>query len=128
MGSFYTSLLANLLPAGVGAAVSQAECPKLYIPNSGIDFEQRGLSVADAVALLLSILRRDAGSQTDPARLLHAVLVDSAHGSYPDGIDAEGVQAQGVVLRDLPLVQPDNVQRHIPELVAQAILSVLAQP
>jgi CofD-related protein of GAK system len=126
MGSFYTSLLANLLPAGVGAVVSKAECPKLYIPNSGIDPEQQGLSVADGVALLLKTLRRDAGPRTEAARLLHAVLVDSAHGCYPGGIDAEGVRAQGVALRDLPLVQADNVQRHIPELAARAILSVTA--
>ena len=126
MGSFYTSLLANLLPAGVGEAVSRADCPKLYIPNSGIDPEQRGLSVADSVALLLGILRRDAGPQTAPSRLLHAVLIDSAHGSYPDGIDAEGIQAQGVALRDIPMVQPDNAQRHIPERTARAILSAMA--
>jgi 2-phospho-L-lactate transferase/gluconeogenesis factor (CofD/UPF0052 family) len=124
MGSFYTSLLANLLPAGVGAAISRAECPTLYIPNTGVDPEQRGLSVADAVALLLNTLRRDAGSHADPARLLHVVLVDSARGSYPAGIDAEGVTAQGVALRDMPLVQPDNVQRHIPELTARAIVSI----
>jgi len=126
MGSFYTSLLANLLPVGVGAAVSKAECPKLYIPNTGIDPEQQGLSVADRVALLLKTLRRDAGPRTETARLLHAVLVDSVHGSYPGGIDAEGVTAQGVELRDFPLVQPDNVQRHIPELATQAILSAMA--
>ena len=126
MGSFYTSLLANMLPAGVGAAVREAECPKLYIPNSGIDPEQRGLSVADSVALLLKTLRRDAGSQTPAARLLHVVLVDSAHGSYPDGIDAEGVRSQGIALRDIPLVQTDNVQRHIPELATRAILSSMA--
>ncbi|MCL1984835.1 MAG: GAK system CofD-like protein, partial [Betaproteobacteria bacterium] len=69
----------------------------------------------------------DAGLQTDPARLLHAVLVDSAHGSYPDGIDAEGIRAQGIALRDLPLVQPGNVQRHIPVLVTQAVLSAAVQ-
>jgi CofD-related protein of GAK system len=126
MGSFYTSLLANMLPVGVGVAVSKAECPKVYIPNSGIDPEQRGLSVADGVALLLKTLRRDAGSRTEAARLLHVVLVDSARGSYPDGIDAEGVTAQGVAIRDIPLVQPDNVQRHIPELTARAILSAMA--
>ena len=126
MGSFYTSLLANMLPVGVGTAVSKAECPKLYIPNSGIDPEQQGLSVADSVALLLSTLRRDAGTQTETARLLNAVLVDSAHGSYPSGIDAEGIRAQGVTLHDLPLVQADNVQRHIPALATRAILSAMA--
>jgi len=125
MGSFYTSLLANILPEGVGEAISKAECPKLYIPNSGIDPEQQGLSVADSVALLLRTLRRDAGLRTDPGRLLHAVLIDSARGSYPNGIDAEGIKAQGVAIRDIPLVQTDNVQRHVPELAARAILSAM---
>ncbi|MFP5259225.1 MAG: GAK system CofD-like protein, partial [Acidobacteriota bacterium] len=32
-GSFYSSLLANLLPQGVGDAVAHARCPKIYIPN-----------------------------------------------------------------------------------------------
>jgi len=125
MGSFYSSLLANLLPAGVGESVSKSECPKLYIPNSGTDPEQQGLSVADSVALLLRTLRRDAGLQTDAARLLNTVLIDSTRGNYPNGIDAEGIRVQGVAIRDMPLVQSDNVQRHVPELAAQAILSAM---
>ncbi|MDR0466097.1 MAG: GAK system CofD-like protein [Deltaproteobacteria bacterium] len=125
MGSFYTSLLANLLPLGVGEAVCKAECPKLYIPNSGVDPEQRGLSVADSVALLLNALRRDAGPHTESARLLHVVLVDGAHGRYPGGIDAEGITAQGVAIRDIPLVRPDNPQRHDPELTTRAILAAM---
>ena len=39
MGSFYTSVLSNLLPDGVGRAVAAARCPKIYIPNSGRDTE-----------------------------------------------------------------------------------------
>ena len=43
MGSFYTSVLSNLLPDGVGRAVAAARCPKIYIPNSGKDTEAQGL-------------------------------------------------------------------------------------
>lgn len=128
MGSFYSSVLANLLPAGVGAAAAAAECPKVYIPNSGVDPEQQGLSIADAVAVLLRTLRRDAGSGAAADRLLHEVLFDSAHGFYPHGIDLEGIAAQGVRARDLPLVRPDAPGRHIPEAVARALLTLARHP
>jgi len=40
MGSFYSSRIANLLPRGVGQAVAENDCPKVYIPNTGVDPEQ----------------------------------------------------------------------------------------
>lgn len=121
MGSFYTSVLANLLPEGVGRAVAASMCPKLYIPNSGEDPEQRGMSVAQGVAVLLRTLRQDAGHV--PARqLLQKVLVDSQRGVYVGGIDAEGIAAQGVELCEQPLVYADDPMRHDPELTAAALL------
>ena len=53
MGSFYTSVLSNLLPDGVGRAVAAARCPKIYIPNSGRDTEAQGLSLTAQVDMLL---------------------------------------------------------------------------
>lgn len=121
MGSFYTSVLANLLPEGVGRAVSASACPKLYIPNSGEDPEQRGMSVAEGVAVLLRTLRQDAGEV--PARqLLQKVLVDSQRGVYAGGIDAEGIAAQGVDLCDQPLVYAEDPMLHDPALTAAAVL------
>lgn len=123
MGSFYTSVLANLLPRGVGAAVAEARCPKLYISNTGNDPEQTGLSVAGTVRVLLDALRADAGDL--PARrLLGAVLVDARHGRYPQGIDAEGVAAMGVRVLDLPVVRPDDPARHDPEMTTEALLGL----
>ena len=46
MGSFYTSVLANLLPQNVGRAVAAVQCPKIFIPNTGTDAELHGLTVA----------------------------------------------------------------------------------
>lgn len=121
MGSFYTSVLANLLPEGVGRAVAAAGCPKLYVPNSGEDPEQRGMSVAQAVAILLRTLRQDAGD-VPAQRLLQKVLVDVRHGVYVGGIDAEGIAAQGVELCDQPMVYAEDPLRHDPELTAAAVL------
>ena len=121
MGSFYTSVLANLLPVGTGRAVVSARCPKFYIPNTGKDPEQAHLSVADAVAVLLQTLRADAGD-VPVNRLLHTVLVDTARGSYPRGIDADGIRAQGVALRDTPLVS--DPEHHDAGLTARAVLDL----
>ena len=121
MGRFYTSVMANLLPEGVGQAVAEAVCSKVYIPNSGLDPEQGKLSVADRVRALLENLRRDAGELPAP-RLLQTVLLDSVHGVYTGGIDAEGIRAQGVTIRDCPLVEEREPRRHDAELTARALL------
>lgn len=120
MGSFYTSVLANLLPAGVGRAVADALCPKVFIPNSGYDPEQGELSVARRVEILLDTLRADAGDVPAQA-LLDRVLVDCRHGQYSGGIDIDGILAQGIAVEDIPFVDPDDPCRHIPEMVAAAL-------
>src|SRR5499426_459419 len=80
IGSFYTSLVACLLPAGIGDAVAEAGCPKVYVPNCGVDPEQIGLAPADAVERLVAYLRRSGGAEAPIDRLLHFVVVDSERG------------------------------------------------
>ena len=53
VGSFFSSVMANLLPVGVSCAVREAACPKVFIPNLGTDPELFGLTVQDQVAYLL---------------------------------------------------------------------------
>lgn len=136
MGSFYTSVLSNLLPQGVGRAVAAVPCPKVYVPNTGTDPEQLGLSVADCVAVLLAALRRDAGADVPADRLLQTVVVDTRNGVYPGGIDREGLRAQGVAVLDAPVARalPDGgahaaavAGRHDAEAVADLLLR-LARP
>src|SRR5690606_2742511 len=88
MGSFYTSILANLLPLGVAQAIVEANCPKLYIPNTGRDPEQVGMNVEHAVERLLSVLQSALSAPVPQARLLTHVLVDSANGRYEHQLDA----------------------------------------
>jgi len=78
MGSFYTSVIANLLPEGIGAAVASTDCPKVYVPNYGTpaDPEQVGMGLADSVAALVDFVRRDAGARTSVDRILDMVLLD----------------------------------------------------
>lgn len=125
MGSFYTSVLANLLPTGVGRAVAEARCPKFYIPNTGPDPEQAYLSVAASVRALLTTLRADAGD-VPAERLLGDVLVDMRNGQYPCGVDTEGIEAMGVRVRDMPLIRAEQTQLsvHDPDLTAAAIMDM----
>ena len=122
MGSFYSSILANLLPRGVGRAIAQARCPKLYIPNMAHDPEMVGMSLADSVARLLEAVRRDAGEDTPTERILNLVLLDSTHGTYEMGLDLSRVKELGVEVVDLPLVQTEG---DWPLIDAQRLVEVL---
>lgn len=52
MGSFFTSVVASLLPDGIGEAVAASTAPKVYLPNPGIDPEERGWSLEERVRTL----------------------------------------------------------------------------
>lgn len=103
MGSFHSSVLANLLPRGVGQAVAQAACPKVYVPSTGEDPECLGLSVADQVERLAGTLMTDAPGIA-LCDVLHFVLVDTAHGRYPGGLDLARIRNLGVEVIDCPLI------------------------
>ena len=127
MGSFYTSVLANLLPQGVGRTVAEARCPKIFIPNSGGDAELFGLGIAGQAAMILRHLREDA-PEAATGGLLHYVLADSRHGRYEGGLGPEvrrAVEDMGVRLMDRPLVYENDPQHHDPELTARALLELL---
>lgn len=103
MGSFHSSVLANLLPRGVGQAVAGAACSKIYVPSTGEDPECLGLSVADQVERLGQVLMADAPG-IRLSDVLHFVLVDTAHGLYPGGLDLARIRNLGVEVIDCPLI------------------------
>ncbi len=105
MGSFYSSVAANLLPGGVGAAVARAPCPKVFVPNTGEDPELFGHTLLMQVERLLALLRRDA-PEASASALVPFVLADSRRGRYPGGVPAEELRRLGVTVLDCPLVSP----------------------
>lgn len=96
MGSFYSSLIANLLPHGVGQAIAENDCPKIYIPNTGVDPEQYGMSLSDNVEVLLRYLRQGAHASIPTHKLLNFVLLDSRDSRYQQKLDISTIQAQGI--------------------------------
>lgn len=126
MGSFYTSLIANLLPRGVGKAIDKAQCYKVYIPSAGVDPETQGLSVADQVERLLWYLRQDAGENTPTGNLLTHVFYDSEV-EYSGGVEAERILNLGVELVDMDLLYPNYSTTHYePYLFLHALADLLA--
>ncbi|WP_291318914.1 GAK system CofD-like protein [Desulfonatronospira sp.] len=108
MGSFYSSLVANLLPRGAGTAIAQNDCPKVYIPNTGHDPEETGTSLKQRVETLLYYLHQSGGNKHQDSQLLNFVLLDKDHGLYKGGVDVSGIEGLGVKVIEAQLVDPEN--------------------
>lgn len=123
IGSFYSSVLASLLPRGVGAAIAAVECPRIYVPNTGADPEQLGMSIGDAVERLVARVRADAGD-VPVDRILNAVLVDTQSASYATRLDLDRVRAMGIQVADLPLVEALRPDRVDPQKLSEVLVSL----
>ncbi len=122
MGSFYSSLIAALLPRGIGPAIAANQVPKIYIPNPNYDPEQVNLSVVDQVRILLRTLRREGPIMTTD--LLNYVLIDSERGLYPGQCDLEQLQEMGLEIIDAPLISQDSSPYIDPQLLVTTLLSL----
>lgn len=123
-GSFYTSLIANLLPTGVGSAIAANACPKVYIPNLGNDPEQIGMSMDSCIIELLRYLRKDAGKDVDASRLLNFVMLDNRNKNYPDTVSTHLLEENRIQLIETKLVSKHSAPYYDPELLATALMSL----
>lgn len=104
MGSFYTSLVANVLPKGVGEAIKKNPCPKVFIPNTDHDPEMFGLSLVEQVERLIGYLKADAPRSIATEDVLNFVLLDTRGGCYSGRVSKQKLQDLGVEVIDCPLV------------------------
>ncbi|VVS91911.1 lppg:fo 2-phospho-l-lactate transferase cofd/upf0052 [Desulfoluna spongiiphila] len=102
IGSFFTSVVANILPWGVGKAVAANPCPKVFVPNPFDDPELLGYSVEDQVATLMAYLGASGAPEGRDA--LQYVLVDTGKGTYPGGLNPDAIEAMGARVIDVPLI------------------------
>jgi CofD-related protein of GAK system len=123
-GSFFTSVLANLLPRGAGRAIAASAAPKVYVPSLGTDPEQHGISLTDSVERLLAVLGQDCEPPVPVSQLLNYVLIDSRNGHYNGGIDVPALQALGVQVLDLRLVSAQSAPLADAQLLSEALLSL----
>jgi CofD-related protein of GAK system len=117
IGSFYSSVVANLLPDGVAGAVAEASCPKVFVPNPGHDPELAGHTVVDQVDVLLRTLHVEGMNSLG----LDAILVDR-QGMYEGGLDIPALEGRGVRVVEMELLDEDGML-FSPALLSQALFA-----
>jgi CofD-related protein of GAK system len=123
-GSYYSSLIANLLPAGVSAAIADVDCPKVYIPNLGRDPEQFGMTLEQCVIKLLEYLRGGAPKNCGDKNLLNFILLDSHNGDYPSSFPLSKIENRGIMVIDTRLITKRSSPHYDPERLVHALLSL----
>lgn len=121
MGSFYSSIIANVLPSGVGLAAAANHCPKVFIPNTTTDPECYGMTLGDQVETLLKYLRADAPDEIDARDALDFVLLDEDGSRYQGGVNEKRIKALGAEPVRYPLVTTGSA----PFIDAQRLAAVL---
>lgn len=124
LGSFYSSVVANLLPEGVGSAIKSNGCPKIFTPNTGNDPELKGHSLTDQINKLLYYLRKDDVKNIAIGDVLNFILVDSVNGIYPGGVDKNEINKLGIQVIDCELISEESAPYLDPELLSKALLSL----
>ena len=125
VGSFYTSLLASLLPGGIGQAVAANPCPKVFVPGTAPDGEVLAGGVAQRAAELMAALGGRDGPIRPEGRVLDYVLLDRGWSDYPGGLDRRALEEMGLRIIEADLVTPDSAPLTDGRLLAEALLSLV---
>jgi len=127
-GSYYSSLIANLLPGGIASSIAGNTCAKVYVPNLGQDPEQIGMSLDNTVITLLKYLHAGASRREDSDYLntdfLNFVLYDSKRGHYASSISSGLMDELGISVIDTKLISRKSAPYYDPELLVAALLSL----
>jgi CofD-related protein of GAK system len=124
MGSFFSSVLANLLPRETGRTIKENRCPKVFIPNTGHDPELIGHDLVSQVEVLLRVLRKDDPLHVTVRDVLHYVILDTRDDRYEGGVDEERLRNLGVGVLRFPLVSAATTPHIDPELLLPVLLSL----
>jgi CofD-related protein of GAK system len=123
MGSFYSSLIAPLLPVGVGEAIAETDVPKVFIPNAGADPEQIGTSLVDRVQLLARYLRRGHAADRPLTDLVQHVLIDAAQ-CRSEQESVRQIRELGLQIIACPLVSQTTGPMLDDDRIVQALVSM----
>jgi CofD-related protein of GAK system len=124
VGSFYTSLVATLLPDGVSDAIAAVDVPKVYVPNPGHDPEEVGMSLVDKVRTLQRYLVEGSTRNATGDHLLDFVLLDAARSGLKARTLRE-VEKLGVAVIDAALITGASAPYLDDERLVEALLSLV---
>jgi len=126
MGSFFTSLMATLLPAGLGRAVARASCLKIYVPSTGCDPETFGLSLAGQIERLTRQLLADCPEGTAAGDVLDLVVLDRDRSHYSGDLSEAWLSEMGLRKVDCELVTPWSHPLIDPDRLIEVLISLAA--
>ena len=122
MGSFFSSVLVNLLPQGVGREITQRQCPKVFIPNTGDDPEMYQYeTLLECAMVIINMVRKDAGRVPIPDCLQY-IVVDTRNCHYCVDIEKEKIKEMGITLIDVQLVEDKDCVQDSASLLANVQL------
>jgi hypothetical protein len=114
-----------VLLKGMGDAIADNPCPKVFIPSTGVDPEATQLSLTDQVKLLLTYIQQSSTRLLRTDDMLHFVLLDDTGEAYPEAPDPVQMERLGIRVIRCPLVSGKNAP-HIDEKRLAPILVSLA--
>ncbi|NDV27903.1 GAK system CofD-like protein [Desulfovibrio sp. JC010] len=124
MGSFYSSTLAAVSPQGLGQAVSNNSCPKVFIPNMGFDPELIGHDINLQVERLLEILRMDNAAYISSDKALNYIIIDSESGNYQEEQDFTALEKLPLKVIDRRLVSDESGGLIDPRLLSPILMEL----
>lgn len=119
-GSFYSSILANLLPEGVATSILANNNPKVYIPNLGVDPEQYGMNLLLQVKTLVRYIKGN--DYKDACGALDFLLLDEKIVYKED--DLNEIETLGITILKTDLASEDAIQYKEKKLT-EALISLV---
>lgn len=123
MGSFFSSILINLIPKGVGSAIASNDCPKIYIPNTGHDPEERGTSLSGRIRKINEYNARDIGGSKKIGTVDYVFLDSGAAGNISKS-ELKEISKMGVELIEDEFVTKESEPYYEDKLLIEALLSL----
>ncbi|MBF0225228.1 MAG: GAK system CofD-like protein [Desulfobacterales bacterium] len=124
MGSFFSSILANFLPKKTGTTISQTNCPKIFIPNTGNDPEAYEMDLNLQIDKLLYYLKKDDPNTINTSDVLNYVLIDSNYKSFYKNINYKNIKKLGIEIIASPIISEDSYPYIDEKLLLPVILSL----
>jgi uncharacterized cofD-like protein len=130
-GSLYTSVLPNLLVQGLPAAIAASSAVKVYVVNV---MTQPGETDAYTAADHVRAVLEHAGQQ-----IIDWVIVNNEYptgnilaryreeGAEPVLVERNEFESLGIRIKEAPLLAVNDVARHDPDKLAQAVLELTAE-
>ena len=118
-GSFYSSVLINLVPDGVADAILANPNPKVYIPNLGHDPEQFGLSLLQQIETIIRFVHKE-GTKHGSLGALDFLLID-------EKLNYQGlneIEALGVTIIRADIAD-ENAHKYHNRKLSEALISLL---